>query len=593
MSEDVDDGDSSKNPLWELDEQLRTRRRGLVRRAALYASGVDRRILRAVPVEETSYVVLGTFVILTAGLAGFGTALCAGYWLKGHPEFSLPEILCGIGAFFFIFTFDRALVRAPLNPYEFPPEILEALWNPAADSKWFAVLNDALSRPSVGRRLRQSVGVLSAAFLRIVVSFCVSFLIAETVMFIIFNQEITARVTFINNQSVTSAVAAENAQYKTDSGSLASQIKELGADGDATVMALDAQIAPSTAAVSAVNQDIQLLDNLKTDEIYSSSRQCVTLSTKQTVCSSGKIGNGPEALAITQSLSERSRALTTDKANLQVLQTNRTNAYNAAQGRARANKARITALTNTLNALTTAHTTRLTNLENGTGDVKGILIRHDALSDLESDHNPETLQVDGSKACPGGFSGAFCSLGRSVWPRTPAGAYVVSLRLVFLIIDLMPMILKIQMSLKRRRPYDALHAALEERYSASAIDLVDRKLIVVGEGMESRATRRKAARAGSGAETLLRAEGWLKHLRRPSPKRIFRKSHLSDAVNTVRRGYRADDEAEVDVRLRPPVDIPKQSRPRHQVLNLTDGADAKFDPPATARPADDESETVE
>jgi len=107
----------------ELSDAARNRRRGPLRRGALFASGVNLRLLKHVPTDETVYSVLGTSVMLTAIVAAAASGVAAGYLTTGQAQLNPVTVSCGIAFGLFIFMLDRTLVKAPLNPYRFEPAI--------------------------------------------------------------------------------------------------------------------------------------------------------------------------------------------------------------------------------------------------------------------------------------------------------------------------------------------------------------------------------------------------------------------------------------------------------------------------------------
>jgi hypothetical protein len=71
------------------------------------------------------------------------------------------------------------------------------------------------------------------------------------------------------------------------------------------------------------------------------------------------------------------------------------------------------------------------------------------------------------------------------------GPIVIAYRLIFFVIEILPITYKIIASLRRRRPYDAVKAALEEAAVADSIRLADRHLHEAAAEMAARAHLRK------------------------------------------------------------------------------------------------------
>ncbi|MEU4240091.1 DUF4407 domain-containing protein [Actinoplanes sp. NPDC026619] len=491
---------------------------------------------------------------MAATLAGVGTFVSVGFWIYGRVLVSPATVLFGLAGGLLIFVFDRALVRAPLNPYRFPREVLEALWNPSADSKWFAVLNDALISQPVGRRIGQLGGVAVAAVFRVGISLCISFLVAETVLFVAFQPEVNERVRYIRSESTASAVQAENTFYKNKRDQLNSEVETLQAAGDPLVQATGGKLDDSRKALRTAQDDKNTLDSLKAREVAGESG-CVVLSDKEKVCSTGESGYGPMAKNLDETLTSRTAILRQRKTDVTRQQTAYDAAHRAAAAKEKGNAPQVADLRRTLAQETGAHTARLADLRTQSTHTDGLLIRHQAVDALAHDLHPETVEPDEVKACGGLPPARFvCAAWRAIWLPTPMGSYVAALRWLFVLVDLMPIFLKLQLSLRRRRPYDTIRAALEERYVANAVDVLDERLEKVGELLEKRASARKAGRTETGAEHILKSDPPQRD--KPPAKRAKpRLTPFSRLIENIRQGIHDDDEDD-DPRLRPPGDGP-------------------------------------
>ena len=98
------------------------------------------------------------------------------------------------------------------------------------------------------------------------------------------------------------------------------------------------------------------------------------------------------------------------------------------------------------------------------GSVKGLLVRQAALNQLVNDRKPDTVVQDSLPRC----TNVFCRLHRFLLPPTPMGPFVVAFRVIFFVIEILPITFKVISSLRRRRPYDAVKAAFEEAAVADA-----------------------------------------------------------------------------------------------------------------------------
>ena len=121
--------------------------------------------------------------------------------------------------------------------------------------------------------------------------------------------------------------------------------------------------------------------------------------------------------------------------------------------------------------------------------IHGLLIRQTALDNLAHDRRPETVANDPVKPCTGLFT-PFCALRNWLVPPTPMGPVVGAYRMIFFVIEILPITYKVIASLRRRRPYDVAKAALEEANNAASVRLLDRYLHEAAGEMATRRQRR-------------------------------------------------------------------------------------------------------
>ena len=126
-----------------------------------------------------------------------------------------------------------------------------------------------------------------------------------------------------------------------------------------------------------------------------------------------------------------------------------------------------------------------------TSVVKGLLVRQAELNQLINDRNPDTVAPDPVPKC----SNVFCSIRNWLLPPTPMGPIVIAYRVIFFVIEILPITYKVITSLRRRRPYDAVKAALEEAAIADSIRLADRHLHEAAAEMAARAHLRRSRAA--------------------------------------------------------------------------------------------------
>ncbi len=536
MTEDGDDAFGISDPE-NLEARLIAGRSVTpVRRAVLFASGVNIKLLELVPSEEKKFVVLGSSVLLTSCIALITSTVTASYVMVGEVELTTVTITCGMVVASLIFVLDRMLVMAPLNPYEFPPEVLNALWNPSADSEWFAVLNRALYSRSAIARLQQLRATLLRALLRIAIALAFSFIVAEVATIVIFNEEVNTRALIIH-QEVQESVRREIAQrYENDRDAIREQLALLEGSGPAVQTARE-RLQALEAEKGRVDSDILTIESILDDEEAGRVRRAA-LSDGSVIETSGVDGQGPALLAREETLQElrqRQGELQTQRDTAQLDLDDASAATEATQA-ASANQ--VAELNARLDDLQTREREELGTAAADLSGLQGILIRRQALDDLAKDEVPQTAELEPVGPCTGGGAGEFlCVARRYVVQPTPLGPFVSAFRFIFLAIDLLPILMKVTFSLFRRRPYDALEAAAEERGVATAINLLDAHLERVGSQLERRASERKSARTGTGAEFLLGVElsGRQRKRRRERQRRLRR-------IMEARKGIRQESD---------------------------------------------------
>src|SRR5689334_20077474 len=100
---------------------------GPLRRLVLFASGVNWNVLRAVPIAEDTFLVLGSAVLISGAVSAVFGTVASSLWSRGELAFSWTVVGVGLHIGLLIASIDRLLVRAPLNPYRFPPDVTSAI----------------------------------------------------------------------------------------------------------------------------------------------------------------------------------------------------------------------------------------------------------------------------------------------------------------------------------------------------------------------------------------------------------------------------------------------------------------------------------
>lgn len=485
--------------LRDVIEAARRKRRGPVGRFVLFVSGVKVELLRFVPTEETIYSVLGVSVLVTAAVASVGSGVAAGYLDKGVAFVGALPVAVGLCVGFLIFSVDRLLVKAPLNPYVFEPEILNALWNPSADVRWYDLINGRLSRGRPIRRLKEILWVFVKASPRFVIALCASFIYAEIALYLVFSGEVTTRALAIQEEQKQQQIQQINTAYLAQRGQLENQIKQYSGSDDPVVTALTNRLSDLKAQLPAVSGDAEKLGEAAAYEL-DGKKVSFTLSDGTTITTTGSANAGPNYITLNSEYSSKEKQLGNLNSAIGSV-TGQLNKQKSDDAAAAAGP--IKGLQAQEKALDIQHDSQVAAINSGVGTVKGVLIREQALNQLANDMQPTTAKVDPPPACPTGIGRVWCDTVRFFVEPTPLGGYIGAFRGLFLSIELLPILLKIVMSLRRRRPYDALVALIDETSVAQHIDLLDNILIQVGALLESRASWRKSQRSGAGAEFIL------------------------------------------------------------------------------------------
>lgn len=506
----------------------------------LFASGVPRRLLNLVPVERTEFLVQGTGVLIAAALATVSAFVASGLIIDPAPHLKIKLIISALVGVL-IFTIDRALVRSTLRPYNFPPDVLNAIWDPTADAKWYDVQSGSIYHESLGSRLRAFIGVLAKASIRFALAALIAYIVADVMVIAAFKPTVDARATYILQQQQKAALSAANSDLANANTQIASQraydLKqqqsdpEVKADAD-TVNALTPKVADLTGDVATLTT---YTDDEENGITYTPPPLSPYFNKAQLPHTTGRRGCIQECLQDKKRLAQAEALLTTLNSEVAADQRNLQAAVAAA-----ARKIAV-ALTD-LNAQSN---TALSNYNDATARAKelstkptGILIRKEALDQLEQDTKPWLQGTSPQSACSKSFH-LLCQLKRRAFPSTPLGAYVGVFRAILILIDILPILLKIFYSMRPRRPYDVLVAALEEVSVADSVNKLDYELNHLGADMEDRAASRRGRRRGSGA-------------------RFLRESRVAIRRNHRSKGAMASDD--------PRTENPESSRARRQGL---------------------------
>lgn len=515
----------------------------------MYSSGVNRQILAMVPAEESKYVTLGSSVILTAAIATMSSTAAARLLDEGSIGWRKEYAAVGLAVGILVYTVDRLLVKFPLNPYRFPSEVVAALWNPSADAQWWSVVGKKLQEPSATRRVTQFFGTLASVIVRVVVAFCFSFVVSELAVMWIFQSEVDDRVEVLREQRSADRVAQVQATYEEQVGRLDDRIEALREVRSSPEVVAATQLVESIQQqADDIRRDLAVIEAAKNAEAQGRAEEFV-LTDGTKFATSGESGVGPLTRQLASLEATRNADLLVTEDAKARAEGELQSAQADADERASENDVELNSLLAERAALTDAQDGLKAEAAQEGSVVSGLLLRREALEQLASDPDPSTAELEDRAVCVDG--GFFCDLRERIYKSTPMGPWIGAFRWFFLTIDMLPILLKMQLSLRQRRPYDALVAALEERGTANALDLADDGLSHVGRDLEARAYWRKSQRAGSGMEYLLNVERSRRERRRIRDyARAIRRNfggrgQTEDPLAEVRRVLAAERAAEV------------------------------------------------
>ncbi len=447
----------------QVQDEFREGRPGPLRRLTLYVSGVDRRVLRYAPMEESEFVVQGTLVILTAIVAAVSGLAAASYLTAATFTINPVTIAVGLAWGLLIFFFDRALVSGTLNPYHFRSTDIASLR--AGGESWTHVLE--LSEPAPRARLGEFIRVGLVASIRVALAFATSLIAAEMVLFLIFQPEVNARADYLVKTEKEGRINQVQQQYAALVQQRQAQRERFLGKDDPEVQRLTTQLP----------QDNQLLDQARTDLGVLSAAAAAeldgdpytgTLSNGTIVTTTGDRGEGAAA----QSLRQRRDA---QAALVNDLTKRRDDTTAALESR---RQSLATASGEGMNRLSqqdldAAETLRRDIAAIEAGDNRGLLVRRAALQSLTHDLRPDTVEPDPVPPCTGPLAW-FCAIRNWLVPPTPMGPDIVALRVIFFVVEILPITVKVIASLRRRRPYDIAKAALEHTSKVEAVRMLDR-----------------------------------------------------------------------------------------------------------------------
>jgi hypothetical protein len=472
----------------EIDLRYARRRRGPFHRFALWASGADRVVLDFAMVEETEHVVQGTLVIFTAIVAGVSGMAAASFLLYGSFALSFASIAIGLLWGTGIFVLDRALVATTYNPYRFSREEVATLTDLHATAPWEHVVArmDTVSRKS--QRVRDVLRVLSfGTLLRVLLALATSYIVAEMALFLVFEPEVNARTAYLQGQEQSQRIAEIEARYQKVGNENAAKRAALSGQDNPDVVRLAKELADLDANLIKARFDFGVLSTAAAAEV-NGDPYTGTLSDGSAVTTTGRRGDGAAArsLAIRR---DNQKSIVDDLAARQA--STRTTLDTTREAIKKTNAAGLAQLDEKTNRDIQDRNAEMARVT-GEAPLKGLLRRQAALDLLTYDTAPDTLQNDPIPPCHGLFY-PVCKVRNWLLPPTPMGPTVIAFRIIFLVIELLPIMFKILQSLRPRRPYEVAKAALEHASMLRSYRLLDGALHDVSGDMVGEATRARRA----------------------------------------------------------------------------------------------------
>ncbi|WBP93213.1 DUF4407 domain-containing protein [Mycolicibacterium neoaurum] len=475
---------------------------GPLKSLVLYSSGVPRPLLRVVPIEMNEFLVQGTGVLLASALAFVAAFTATGLIVAPTPSVGVRVVISLVFAAA-IFTVDRLLVRTPLRPYHFPRDVLMSLWEPNADARWYEILSNGLYRQGIFTTIRDFFSVVAKVSVRFALAALISFIVADVLVIYAFQPAVDRRATIMLQQQ--QRVAADKAKGDLEavrtSVNTQREKNSRAFDGDPALAELNTRKNDAQKRVNSLRSDLEKLQLLANAEFNGTRGVRVTLSSGETWPANPAGTTGLRGCSIECQAANTKR----DEVQNTTLPGAERDLTNVIRELDKKN-AEIQPKIDDLNApLMEQENTAVENYNKANDAAQSmetapsdLLIRRAALHQLAQDPEPWNDQLSEPPPCTGSFAW-LCGLQRAIFPTTPMGIYIGSFRAILFLIDTLPILTKIYYSMRKRRPFDVLVAALEETSVAESVNSLDRELNTLGAGMEERAVERRGSRHGQGA----------------------------------------------------------------------------------------------
>jgi hypothetical protein len=122
------------------------------------------------------------------------------------------------------------LVRTPLRSYHFGPGVLNALWDPYADAKWYDIVAGARTRIGVWRTTRNYLGAVLKVLPRVLLSGFLAWLVADLLVIFIFLPTVDKTAMRLLTEERAAAVKAVQDRYNETLKSIDSNLAAVISD---------------------------------------------------------------------------------------------------------------------------------------------------------------------------------------------------------------------------------------------------------------------------------------------------------------------------------------------------------------------------
>jgi Domain of unknown function (DUF4407) len=478
-----------------------------------FAAGSRLEILDRAPSDRVWHSVLGTMVLIASSLAAFGAFATAGFIRTGAIKIGAIEIACGVAWGLLIFAFDRSIVRMPLLPVHLNDRVVGMLWNSSSDVKWYVETVGNRPVSLTEPQWHRTPMMLLAAVPRIGIAIATAFVFSETLLFVYFQQDLKPVMASIASANTRELERHSQEDYTRRLEELNRQLDELrrALDKPPTIAELNARLTEQETISKNAAFDAGVYGELYSKE-RAAQKVTLKLSDGSTRTTSGDPDSDPNRPGI-------------QSGNYLAEQEGQLDIQERADAKIKSLRERINKRTQRIES-----NKQYKELEKKVKDlnpapvppvdpeaIKGVGIRRVALADYANDANPLTPERDTRvSSCGGNF---LCDAWQTLVPPTPAGPIVGSVRIIFFLIELSPLLFKIAYTLRRNRPYDTALAQMELLTSGELMSELSRQLGRYGQSIEEDGRERRARRGAEAAEYIVsRNEGVRRTSRNPDIK---------------------------------------------------------------------------